>query len=408
MTLEDITEDIPHWKSFKKIFLDLPVLPQRYHNTRRILGLPRKSNMSGRNDLNATLSTQASTLMEQVFMRSYYQERSRTSYGLMSQDSTLKQSIQDLSISRRRMFDSTEPLAMDDLSQSSRLPSSPQFKSSGNEELTRILRGLLEEKGHIVQIIMSKFHSRFDGLFSKRLRKLTATLIYSQEDNNLYECIEKIVRTFLSVTKRVLLWMYQDLIRRAKEAWVDDYLSSSWVIDSILSEILFSSSTSTLNSLVRHLLTKKHSKATRKLQEMFNKQRKLDDDSDLADNYPLFTLKGSETPYEEVVKKISELSSLSNPYQTFEIITSLEKEIITCANLHYANDTEMNIKLADKFDREVKIAVLLYCIQRSRNINLVVDIAVVEGFVSKRYLDSKQSFSSFTATLDFLLEDDDL
>ena len=54
--------------------------------------------------------------------------------------------------------------------------------------------------------------------------------------------------------------------------------------------------------------------------------------------------------------------------------------------------------------QEVKIAILTYCFIRSKNVNLIVDIAVVESFVSNRYLDSKLSFSSFSATLSFSLE----
>ena len=118
----------------------------------------------------------------------------------------------------------------------------------------------------------------------------------------------------------------------------------------------------------------------------------------------MFLFEGSKYPYKEVVEKIISLTSVSCPYKIFETITSLEKEILACANRHHSNDLNTSFILVDKFDREVKISVLIYCILKSQNINLIMDVAMVEGFVSQTYLDVQQSFSSFVAVLNFLLD----
>ena len=199
--------------------------------------------------------------------------------------------------------------------------------------------------------------------------------------------------------------MYQDLISYAKCVWRDDQLNASWIIDSTLSDILLTFPGSTINRIVRDILVRKHSDSSRQLEKVLQKHYGLDQDEDFVKNYPMFLLPGSQDPYHEVVRKISELSTSLCPYSSFEVITSLEKEILACANLHYANDLEMSLKLADKFDREVRVPVLIYCIIKSQNTNLIVNVAMVETFVSRVYLDAKQSFGSFCSTFSFLLDE---
>ena len=349
--------------------------------------------------------------MEKASSTNYLYTKGRPSCHMIAEDSTLTHSTIGMSPDKSHRFESRDITSMEDQSGMDLSPlTSSQLQSSGNEKFRSILQKILNDKMHTVQILFTKFHIRFNNLFCKKHEQYNNASFCSHEDDafcgDLYKCIKRIIRNFLRVTRKVVFWMYQDLISQAKRAWRDDQLSTSWVIDSILSGILFNFPGSTISKILRDLLVRKHSGSIRQLEKTLKKHYSLDQDEDFVQNYSMFLLSGRQDPYHEVVLKISELSISACPYSSFEIIASLEKEILACANLHYTNDLEMSLKLADKFDREVKVSVLIYCIMTSQNANLVVNVAMVEAFVSGVYLGAKQSFSSFCGVLSFLLNED--
>ena len=312
-------------------------------------------------------------------------------------------STPDSEPSKNLLFECQESAAMRKISTAAM---SSRLRTSGNEEFKKVLLMILNDQNHIIQVIIESFHIEFDIIFDGELKEGASKGDSYQKEGDTLKCIQRIVKLFMRVMRKIIFWMYEDLITQADEIWTEQHLNVPWIIDSTLSEILFSSS-STLNSLVNILITRKYSEATKKLESFFRKAYKLADDKVLAENYPIFLLEGSEDPYIEVVQKISDMHNCLCPYQNFDIIISLEKEILSCANKHYINDAHMVEKLADKFDREVKIAIIMYCVLKSRNISILKNVALAEGFVSKRYLDLEQSFTSFGATLDFLLDNDE-
>ena len=330
--------------------------------------------------------------------------------NLVAENLTLTHSTIAVSTDKAHKFESRDITITGDRSEiDSSMLTSLQFQSSGNEQFKRILQGKLKDETHTVQILLTKFHIRFNNLFCKKLKKSdNASLCSHREDNScgdVYKCVKKIIRNFLRATRKIVFWMYQDLISQAKCVWRDDQLNTSWVIDSVLSDMLFDFPGSTVSKVIQDLLFRKHFNSTGQLGKTLKKHYSLDQDKDFIQNYPMFLLPGNQEPYHEVIQKIAELGTSSCPYSSFEIIASLEKEILACANLHYANDPEMSLKLTNKFDREVKVSVLIYCIMKSQNVNLVVDVAIIEAFVSEAYLDANQSFSSFCGVLSLVLNE---
>ena len=348
--------------------------------------------------------------MEEAYNSNCFYAKPNPSCHTIAEDSTVTHSTIRMSPDKTHRFESQDVTIMEDKSEIDlSMLTSPELQSSGNEQFKRILQDILKAETHTVQILFTKFHIRFNNLFYKKREEYSNVSFCSHKDDgfyvDLYKSIKKIIRNYLRVTRKIVFWMYQDLISQAKCIWRDDQLTTSWVIDSVLSDMLFTFPGSTINKILRDLLVRKHSDSSRQLEETLQKHYSLDQDEYFVKNYPMFLLPGSQDPYHEVVRKISELSISLCPYSSFQIIASLEKEILACANLHYTNDLEMSLKLADKFDREVKVPVLIYCIMKSQNTNLIVNVAMVEAFVSEAYLDAKQNFSSFCGILNFLLKE---
>ena len=311
------------------------------------------------------------------------------------------------SISSSQDIKSSKHPSKDDLQNI--LSASPQFSNSANEELKRTLQSKLQAENNYIGHLIKQFHATFNKVFATRLdESFNSKVRLSKEDEDLLTNIQKLVQLFSKVVKKIIIWIYEDLLIKAKKAWDEEYLKTSWVIDSIISEMLFYYPYSTFNKLVRTLLVKKCLNSMPKFDKILTAPYKLSDDSDFLRNYHLFSLEGNESPYEDVVKKISELQKSSCPYKNFQTIISLEQDILSSAKQHYGNDHQMNTKLAKKFEREVKVSILIYCIRKSKNISLLVDLEIAEAFVLKPYVKSQQSFRSFAETLKFLLNSEEM
>ena len=137
------------------------------------------------------------------------------------------------------------------------MPTTPRLRGSGDRMFKDILQGMLKRDTHVIQVIFTEFHTSFHNLFSAKLQKLDSISSSPVASDELYTCITQVVKTFLKVTRKIVIWMYQDLIHQFEENYENEDLNIPWIIDSILSDLLFSHQSPTFKDLIRNLLLMK-------------------------------------------------------------------------------------------------------------------------------------------------------
>jgi len=174
-------------------------------------------------------------------------------------------------------------------------------------------------------------------------------------------------------------------------------------VESVVYALLFKNKNSTLNKLLVLLLQIEHEGKIQTLTNSFQQKKSFDltHEDILAKKYQAFLLEQKDSPYHKVIKKIESLKDYEDPYSKFEIILSLEDEILKSAKEFYEDDKNIKAKLEENWNIEVKLPILVYCILKSENQDVIKDSLLIKEFVIERYWNEKiQNFKIFEVSID--------
>ena len=188
--LSEIEPDIPYWGSFQQIFLNLTTAPKRdtsSSNSSQLLVGKGTINSSAMDHHKQEVSADSPVLTDETSLPSFLNTKSRSTVCMVIEDSTRTQPVRRGRLDGSSEFKSRDVTVTEDWSESGlTMLTSLQLKSFGNKEFEKILRDILKDRTHIVQILLTKFNIRFHSLFSKELQKSKTTLFYSSRENDLY------------------------------------------------------------------------------------------------------------------------------------------------------------------------------------------------------------------------------
>ena len=280
-----------------------------------------------------------------------------------------------------------------------------QAPVSARDELTRLLYYLLfNDEKHLIHTLVRHFQEKFSKRYFIELLKLGSTEDL-EEVKRTYEQVCFIVKCFVKLINKFIFQVYQKYVKKMHTALNKESYEVEWIIDSIVYEALFSQIDSNLSKLTFGLFRKIHAHRVQKLKNIIEEKKsvRLEDDENLVEKYFPFLMEKNSDPYKEVINKISELKLHGNPYKKFEIILSLERQILTCAREYYTNNTETQKYLQNNFEMDVKFPIMIYCVLKSQNEEVVIDNAFVEEFVDKECLDYRQDFKAFMGVVSVFL-----
>jgi len=283
------------------------------------------------------------------------------------------------------------------------------IEGSGKDELKKVLLAQLRAKNHIINQLVKVFHKKFEEVFGDKLRSLE-NLGDSQVYEEIFNQIFELAKRFIKVLRKFLMWIYKELIKQFKKVLKEEDLSPEYVMEYVSYGVLFSHKKTTFNRLIKGLLQKIYNNEIEKLNEKFSKKRtqKLQEYDTYLKASTIFLMNNNPLPYENVTKKISELQFKSNPYEKFESILSLESEMLKGLERYHRTEIETKSQLKGNFGLDMKAPILLYCLVRSQNLDLIIDRILIDKFVNQDYLSKVQNFTTFAACLDFLLQNEEL
>jgi len=282
--------------------------------------------------------------------------------------------------------------------------SCPNNKLSAKEELRKIISSQITNSKHIVNQLIYVFHHKFEELFIERYNNLDITK-YTDQDEVTYRNIIDLIKSFVRVLRKFLLWVYEELIEQFKLVLKLEDLSPGYILEYEIYNVLFSYNSSIMYKMLIALIKMKNSSTYNSLLKKFQAkktQKLMEYDTHLKAS-TLFVMDDIAQPYTEVTTKLAKLCNQTNPYKKFETILSLEAEMLTSLERYH---TEFNLrqKLQKNFGMDMKFPILQFCIVNSGNTNLIADRILIEEFVNQNYLSNVQNFVTFSTCLDFLIE----
>ena len=274
------------------------------------------------------------------------------------------------------------------------IPTSPCAISSkpGKNELRDTLECLINQDDYIMKPLITKFHIKFEQMFAKDLAIMDHSEL-SETDLKTYEDVCIIIKCVMRIIRDFIKWMYSDMIKKVESNLDYGEQEAEWMIESIVYKFLFSQPKSVLNRFTFGLFKKKYMEATNQLKKCSQERNfeKIGDDEDFVSHYPLFLLKDMKIPYEVIIKQIAELRSRTNSYQKFEVVIALNIEIFRCARDYYNHNPNIVKSLIDKFEIEAHILILINCVLKDQNPELVVNKAFIGGLAD---VNCQQAFST--------------
>jgi len=282
--------------------------------------------------------------------------------------------------------------------------SCPNSKLSAKEELRKIISSQITNSKHIVNQLIYVFHHKFEELFIERYNNLDISK-YTDRDEKTYRTIIDLIKSFVRVLRKFLLWVYEELIEQFKLVLKLEDLSPGYILEYEIYNVLFSYNSSLMYKLLIALIKMKNSSTYNSLLKKFQvkKAQKLTEYDAHLKASTLFVMDDVAQPYTEVTTMLAKLCNQTNPYKKFETILSLEAEMLKSLERYH---TELNLrqKLQKNFGMDMKFPILQFCIVNSGNTNLIADRILIEEFVNQNYLSNVQNFVTFSTCLDFLIE----
>jgi Vacuolar sorting protein 9 (VPS9) domain. len=217
--------------------------------------------------------------------------------------------------------------------------------------------------------------------------------------NNTYKKVLKDVKDFLSFLKDCLI----EFIKLVSISATGDssLVPKERTVKRLAAKLVFgrNSCYDTLWMLIRlqHKEDEKRLKSClTKLKHYTPKQFHVDDD---------FCLKKEEEPYQQVIDSINYLETFTNPYDKFDLIVRIRKEIVRCIDEYYLfkEPTKNSDKL--QLTADTLMAVYCYCLANCCNEKMRIHQVLIEEFVDDHYLKFGEEgyyYSTFMGAIDFL------
>ncbi len=288
----------------------------------------------------------------------------------------------------------------------SRLFSDLKGNISAQKEFKKNLQQLLRPQDHIVHGLIKEFLSTFDKAFRPHLDFKHAS--YTQEYQNLYYTIKRVVQRFTSVLERFLSWIYTDLIQNFTYGLSYEEVEPKHFIKEIIHELLFQvpESTSLLRAILS-LIYMKHKNERIALRSTLT-QRLNEDPYSYDDNHGDFYLAGlrsEQQPFTDVINLLKKLKTTRSPYTKFHLIQKVENEmknslVKMCAE--NSNSQEIK-KLVNNFGYDVKIPIWMYCFVQAQEEELLVQKIFIEEFVDSKTITNSACFLAFEGCISHLL-----
>ena len=291
----------------------------------------------------------------------------------------------------------------------SQLFNSFQAKPPAKLELRKALVSQFESQNHFINGLVRIFKSTSEGLFAHYISDLCPEK-YTKEHEEVYNSAVGILKRFVNITTKFIYWIYEDLILPLEDELDLEDLTPGYVIESALYDLLFKPPHTTLEDLIKHLMSIRYNEETEKLQDVLlrMKPQTLENYDGIFESSRDFLLNDSSRPYSEVIKTIKDLHQISNPYLKFEATKALEDEMWNCIQNHYRerNDNQYLQKLKQSFGMDTRIPIALYCVVQSQSEHLIVARHFIEEFVRPNTLSISLGFTTFKSSIDLLLSDD--
>ncbi len=255
-------------------------------------------------------------------------------------------------------------------------------KLSAKDELKKIISSQINNSKHIVNQLVYVFHHKFEEIFTEKMNNLDISK-YSEENEVTYRNIIDLVKCFVRLLKKFLLWVYKEPVEQFKKVLKHEDLSPEYILEYEIYNVLFSYSSSVMYKLLTTLIKMKYSNAYEKLLKKFEMKKALkltEYDAHLKAS-TLFVMDKNAEPYTEVTAKLSKLCNQTNPYKKFETILSLESEMLKSLE-RYHKELNLRQQLQKNFGMDMKFPILQFCIVSSRNANLIADRVLIEEFVN--------------------------
>ena len=287
-----------------------------------------------------------------------------------------------------------------------RLFSNLKGNISAQKEFKKNLQQLLRPQDHIVHGLIREFLLTFGKAFRSHLDFRHTS--YTQEYQNLYYTIKRVVQRFTSVLERFLCWVYKDLIQNFTYGLAYEEAEPKYFIKEIIHELLFQAPESTsLLKAVLSLIYMKHKNERIALRATLA-QRQNEDPYSYDDNHGDFYLAGlqnEQKPFADVISLLKKLKTARSPYTKFHLIQKVESEMKnSLVKMCTENSNSQEIKkLVNNFGYDVKIPIWMYCFVQTQDEELLVQKIFIEEFVDSKTIMNSACFLAFEGCISHLL-----
>jgi len=279
-------------------------------------------------------------------------------------------------------------------------------RKSAKQELKKSLYNQLTTPNHLIDEIVKVFNKIFEKTYSQIFEKQKITE-FNQEAESVFNDIKRFIINTVNFLKRLVTWIYEELINQLEQGLDDEDLDPDYIIEAILYDFIFRDPNSSTYRIVYEFSKLKCQEKMAKFKESLlqKKQDKLED-YDEHFKKSIFRLEGKKHPYAEVCNKIHSIEKEMNPYLKYESIVLLEHEMLKCVMSYHSDDQRALAKIKDNFGMDVKLPLLIYCIVQSQKETILIDHEIIISFVHEKYLDSVQSYMTFSTCIEYLLGKD--
>ena len=261
----------------------------------------------------------------------------------------------------------------------------------------------ISQESHVTHIFIDLFHKKFDQDFFRDLKFLNKSQA-TTEDVKKYRAISMLVKSFVEVTSKIIMFMHQDYVQQFESIIQEDFFEPRWVAETVIYEVLFKKRTSTLNKLVLGLLTKIHRNISENMNESFSQHQLLNCEelssksevsSDIAfEDCSSLTIK--EENNEALDNDVFGLElSRMGLYSRFDNVMNLEKKIFQHLTHYYQTEGKLIQNMSNKVCVESDIAIVRRYVEEIQKEAAIVDEEYVEEYIHKQYLDHIQIFRVF-------------
>jgi len=313
--------------------------------------------------------------------------------------SFLNYSPEESVISRPR-FDFVSPKSM----AASRFMSMVQNERSIKQDFKTNLGRQLKNGTHIIFRLIREFHRIFDNQFTSLHKNLDLEDIITEKDEATVNAIPLLIKHFANILRDFTGWLYKDLISQLAYGLDQEDVHPELVIENIIYEILLGSSNLMVNKLAYLIIKLKNKANLEKIKRVMLKMQNED-----LKNYDecllnsIFLLNNSQKPYERAIRRVLEMKNKADPYAKFDLVLSLEEDLLATLGEYYQDDPATIQKIRNQFSMDIKIPVIIYCIVKSQNENVLVDRLFIDEYIQPEYLEITPAFSAFSSCIDYLL-----